>query len=255
MTQVEKNVEQFTRQAEAYAQLAVAKLDSTLAPLIALSGAAPGSSVLDVACGPGLVSVAFAAHGCVVTGVDVTETCLNLARARAAEHGCTATFLLGSADALPVPSGSFDGAICRFAFHHMAQPRDAVREMARAVRPGGWVLVADMVSDDDPAKAALHNTIERLCDPSHARALTRGEMLDMFAAEGLTVTSQSGLDSSYTLSEWLAHGAPPADRAERIRVLMESSLDIDRTGLRVRRGENDLVFSHHGIVVLARKPE
>lgn len=256
MGQVEKNVAQFTRQAEAYAALAVGKFDNTLQALVAFSGAAPGTTVLDVACGPGLVSVAFAAHGCAVTGIDVTAHCLDMARARAAEHAVTdrTTFIEAPAAAIPVPSGGFDLAVCRFAFHHMEEPAAALHEMARAVRPGGRVLVADMICDDDPAKADLHNRIERLCDPSHARAGTLDEMIGMFAAAGLTIEKRAALDnSSYTLTEWLAHGAPPAEVEAEIRRLMESSVDHDRTGLRVRRGADDLIFSHQGAVILATK--
>jgi hypothetical protein len=126
--------------------------------------------------------------------------------------------------------------------------------MARAVRPGGRVLVADMICDDDPAKADLHNRIERLCDPSHARAGTLGEMVGMFAAAGLTIEKRAALDnSSYTVTEWLAHGAPPAEAEAEIRRLMESSVDQDRTGLRVQRVADDLIFSHRGAVILATK--
>jgi ubiquinone/menaquinone biosynthesis C-methylase UbiE len=257
MGQVEKNVAQFTRQAEAYAALAVGKFDNTLPALIAFSEASPGMTVLDVACGPGLVSVAFAAHGCFVTGIDVTAHCLDMARARAAEQAMTdrTTFIEAAAAAIPLPSDSFDLAVCRFAFHHMEAPAAALGEMARAVRPGGRVLVADMTCDDDPAKAELHNRIERLCDPSHARAGTLGEMIGMFEAAGLKIDKRAALDdSSYTLTEWLAHGAPPAEAEAEIRRLMESSIDQDRTGLRVRRAADDLVFSHSGAVILATKP-
>ncbi|MBM4437689.1 MAG: methyltransferase domain-containing protein [Actinobacteria bacterium] len=59
-------------------------------------------------------------------------------------------------------------ATCRDAFHHFSDPASAAREMARAVRPGGRLVIADTVSPNDPELADAMQSIEALRDPSHA---------------------------------------------------------------------------------------
>ncbi len=96
----------------------------------------PGSRVLDLACGTGIVTARLAAAGCVVTGVDVSEGMLAYARS-VTPH---ATFLAAAAEQLPFASHSFDAVTCAQAFHWFDQAR-AIEELRRVVRPGGTIAV------------------------------------------------------------------------------------------------------------------
>src|SRR6185503_3403989 len=101
-------------------------------------------------------------------GVDLTPTMIERARADAADAGVeNVTFELGDATALDLPDDSLDGAITRFSLHHIPAPVRVLEEMRRVVRPGGYLVVADHVTDDEGAAAAWHEEIERLRDPSH----------------------------------------------------------------------------------------
>ena len=109
-------------------------------------GLSPGKSVLDIGCGNGIASVALAARGCVLTGVDPSEPMLVNARLRVPEG----KFVVGSAENLPFADRTFDHAICAQAFHWFDQPR-AFEETIRVVKPGGVVPVWWKVLTHDAA--------------------------------------------------------------------------------------------------------
>jgi SAM-dependent methyltransferase len=111
--------------------------ETALLPLIA---ALPAGRALDAACGTGRVSAHLAAAGHDVLGVDTTPEMLE--RARAKVPG--AQFVDGRLEALPVDDASFDLAICSLALDHCSEAGPAIGELARAVRPGGRVILTDI---------------------------------------------------------------------------------------------------------------
>ncbi len=108
-----------------------------------LVGAAPGRRILDVASGMGQDAEAMARRGAWVVGVEPSERMCGWVRLRRSDAAAGApAFVRSWADALPFASGSFDGAICKGAIDHFDQPRRAIAEMARVVRPSGRVVLA-----------------------------------------------------------------------------------------------------------------
>ncbi len=236
---------QFGRQAEVYARMRQTTDEASLRGLVALSGAEADSQVLDVACGPGFLTMAFAARCRRAIGLDATEQFLAMARLEAAERGLhNVAFQSGDAEHLPFGAGEFDVACCRAAVHHFQHPERVVAEMARVTVEAGRIVIADFLSSSDPDKAAYHNHLERLCDPTHVRALTEREFTALFAATQLRVAFQTEVTYDYELEEWIAHGGPAAATAAQIRALMEASIETDRCGLRVRRHEDRIWFTH-----------
>ena len=128
---------------------------------------APASDwhILDVACGPGLVTAALARRAREVVAVDLTPERLRRARQRCAAAGLTnVEFRQGSVTELPFDDGSFDAVVTRLSIHHFAEPTRPLKEMARVLRPGGRFVVADVISSEQPDESALHNAIEMLRD-------------------------------------------------------------------------------------------
>lgn len=247
---------QFRRQAEAYSTMKVVTDPRVLESMVELSGVTAQARVLDVASGPGYVAMAFAPKCRAVVGIDATDRLVARARAEAARRGiANVTFMLGNVERMPFGAGEFDLAACRFAFHHFAHPRAVLAEMARVLRPGARMVIVDMTASDDPARADYHNRIERLCDPSHARALPVTEWERMFADAGLKITHRGGRETHYDLESWMAHGGPSPERRTQIYQMMEASLETDRSGLKVRRHNGQIWFSHTGVTYVAAKPE
>jgi SAM-dependent methyltransferase len=149
-------------------------------------------------------------------------------------------FTLGELERMPFCDGAFTGAACRFSFHHFVNPARVFAEMSRVVAANGWMIIADMTASEDPAKAALHNELERLADPTHARTLAASEFETMFAAHGFRPLMKIARDARTTLDEWIGFNHTPPEAAARIRQLMESSLDGDRAGLRAIRDRDTI---------------
>lgn len=245
---------QFGKQADAYARMRLTTDARSLNALVQISGADAGSRVLDVACGPGFLTMAFAARCRHAVGLDATEPFLAMARVEAEHRGLrNVEFQAGNAEELPYGDGAFDLVSCRAAFHHFARPGHVLAEMTRVTTAGGCLLIADMLTSDDPVEAEYHNRLERLCDPSHVRALTSPQFEQLFAAGGLAVRFRAQVPIDMELEEWLAHGGPDAATAADIRALIEASLDADRCGLNVRREEGVTRFTYTtGVFVLER---
>jgi ubiquinone/menaquinone biosynthesis C-methylase UbiE len=107
---------------------------------------APGRA-LDAACGTGRQSLTLRAFGHEVTGVDLTPEMLAQARKRVPD----ADFRQGALTALPVDDADFDLVVCTLALTHLPDLAAPIRELARALRPGGHMVLADL----HPVQVAL----------------------------------------------------------------------------------------------------
>ncbi|MEA3245996.1 MAG: methyltransferase domain-containing protein [Gemmatimonadota bacterium] len=119
---------------------------------------APGEHVVDVGCGAGidsLIAARMVAPGGEVVGVDMTPGMLARARASAADGGFTnVRFHEGLAESLPVPDEWADVVISNGVLNLFPDKFAALREMARALKPGGRLQIGDiLVQKDVGAKA------------------------------------------------------------------------------------------------------
>jgi SAM-dependent methyltransferase len=149
-----------------------------------LLDALPVGRALDAACGTGRHAAHLVERGHDVIGVDGSPEMLELARARVPG----ARFFEGDLRDLPVDDGEVDLALCALALGHAEDLRPPIAELARAVRPGGHVVLSDL----HPAMSvAGGQALFEAADGSlafvreHVHLL--GEYLDAFAAEGLDV--------------------------------------------------------------------
>ena len=115
--------------------------------VVALAALAPGESVLDVGCGTGTLAIAVkqkTGPGAVYA-IDASIEMLARARAKAKRRHVDVTFENAVAEALPFPDARFDVVLSTIMLHHL--PRkvrlQAVREIARVLRPGGRVVIVD----------------------------------------------------------------------------------------------------------------
>ncbi len=99
----------------------------------------PAGNALDAACGTGRYTRELLARGHRVTAVDLTYEMIRNARATASG----ARFSVGSLEALPFADRSFDLATCGLALTHLPRISGAIAELARVLRPGGSLVIAD----------------------------------------------------------------------------------------------------------------
>ena len=120
-----------------------------------------GSHVLEVAPGPGFLSIEIAKRGKYqVAGVEISKTFVEIERANAKAAGVAIDFQQGDAANLPFGDASFDFVICTAAFKNFTHPVQALREMYRVLRPQGKALVVDLRRDASPAE--INREVEKM---------------------------------------------------------------------------------------------
>lgn len=100
-----------------------------------------GKKVLDVGCGGGILAESMAARGAAVTGIDLSDKALSVARLHLLETGQKVDYRKISAEELSAEMpGAFDIVTCLEMLEHVPDPSSTVRACARLVRPGGRVF-------------------------------------------------------------------------------------------------------------------
>jgi SAM-dependent methyltransferase len=238
-------VDQFTRQAVPFSTAPGIRDPARLRMLVEFAGATAADTVLDVACGPGLVVAALAPVVRHATGIDVTPAMIERARALAAERGlANVAWRVGDVVPLPYADGTFSLVVSRFAFHHFPDPLAVLREMSRVCAPGGSVVVADVVASPDAARAVAFNRMETLRDPSHVRALTLVELSALFAAAGLPAPRSGFSEVRSDVDGLLERSFPAPGDADVIRRMFVESLADDGLGLGARRDGERILFAY-----------
>jgi len=104
--------------------------------------------VLEIAPGPGYLSVALAKLGPFkITGLDISQSFVRMASEYAKREGVTARFIHGSASDIPLEDGLFDLIVCRAAFKNFSEPLKALNEMHRVLKPQGRAIIIDLRKD------------------------------------------------------------------------------------------------------------
>lgn len=104
-----------------------------------------GSSILEVAPGPGYLAIELAKLGTFsITGLDISKDFVEIARKNAREAGVEVEFRQGNVSDIPFPDNSFDFVICTAAFKNFKEPSKALGEMCRVLRSEGTALIVDM---------------------------------------------------------------------------------------------------------------
>ncbi|WP_426247090.1 class I SAM-dependent methyltransferase [Nocardioides sp. LHG3406-4] len=205
--------------ADAYGRF-MGRFSEPLAPVFAdWCGVRPGQRALDVGCGPGALTGALVERlgGGRVAALDPSPPFVAAARARFPE----VEVRQATAERIPWADDEFDCALAQLVVHFMGDPVAGLREMSRAVRPGGVVAacVWDFAGGRSPLTTFWRAVAE--LEPGHAGeaelAGTReGQLAELCDRAGLTRIEQSDLTvrASYaTFEEWwepYTHGVGPA---------------------------------------------
>lgn len=194
--------DEFMRQAESFARapaLGAAEVTESIGEAL---GPLSGGRVLDVACGPGILTDVLRRVGGRPVGLDLTDGTLRLAQARAGKQGKEAVFVRGLAENLPFGANAFAAAVIRLALHHVERPVDVLSNVRAVMQPGARVVVLDILTSEDRETAALHNAIERLRDPSHTAFWSAPALEAALIRAGFEGTRAHCWDMPRRFSEW-----------------------------------------------------
>jgi SAM-dependent methyltransferase len=252
-THNEQILDQFTKQAVPFAEKAEHSSEDTMRLTLETTGVTPSDTVLDVACGPGLVACAFANVARHVTGIDIVPAMIEQARTRQAGMDlANVDWVVGDILPLPFPDGSFSLVLSRYAFHHILDPAAVLREMVRVCAPGGRVAVIDF--DMPPEKAAAFDHMEQLRDPSHVHALSLPELRSMFAAAGLAGLREASYTIPMGMEQQLAASSPNPGDDERFRQVFREDVAVNNLGVNAHVENGEVRYAYPIVIVVGEKP-
>jgi ubiquinone/menaquinone biosynthesis C-methylase UbiE len=247
--------DEFTRQAETFSA-SVAITDEALTErFVTALGDAISGSVLDVACGPGILSAAIAKSAREVLAFDLTPEMLKKAAPRGAEAGANnVTFREGNASKLLFADAVFDAVVTRLSVHHFDQPDRVMSEIFRVLRRGGRFVIADVISSEVPAESELQNAIETIRDPSHVRMLPGSELTSLVEGAGFVIEQLSTWDKPREFEEWMGIVNEPK-RVLPLRAVLRALVRAGASaGMGLSVDGSEIRFFHRWNLIAARKP-
>lgn len=215
--------QQFGSQAQQYLDSTVHAQGNDLAWLAARLASVPNAHVIDVGCGAGHASFVAAQQVATVTAYDLSPDMLAVVAQSAQQRGLNnITTQCGSAESLPFADASADVVISRYSAHHWHDVGLALREMKRVLKPGGTVIMMDVVSPGHPVLDIYLQTVEKLRDTSHVHNYSPGEWLSLFSAAGFVVRHVAADRLPLEFSSWIARMRTPEHFVTAIRALQHT---------------------------------
>lgn len=169
----------------------------------------PGNRILDVGCGAGALTFAFARHlvaGPACVGIDISRTMIEAARARNQQERANASFIEGDAQAYPFEEASFDLLVSRFGVMFFDDPVLAFKNMRRAAKPDAKACFAVWRAPQD-------NPFMREAELAAAPFLPRAAAPDPDAPGRFALSDRGRVDGILSNSGWgrvnIAHADIP----------------------------------------------
>jgi ubiquinone/menaquinone biosynthesis C-methylase UbiE len=241
-------LDQFTRQAVPFSQMR----DHSPELILVAAEVRPEDTVLDVACGPGVMACAFAEVARHVAGIDLTPAMVERARAlQQSKRQTNLTWRVGDVLPLPFADAAFSLVFSRYSFHHFQEPKAVLAEMVRVSAPGGRVVVVDVFTST-PEQATAFNHMEKLRDPSHVRALALHELTGLFQEVGLEDVRMEFYKHGFELEQVLQGSFPNPGDADRVRQLFHDDLHTHSLGLGTYPKDGQIYFAYPVVIVVGR---
>src|SRR5690606_23408288 len=116
---------------------------------------------------------------------------------------------------------------CRLVLNHVRKPERIIREVMRILRPGGVLILAELLGVDNPVKRATQNAIEERRNPAHVAARGTEQYNKLLTDAGMQIEAKEVVSFERELEEWLAiYHADRADAAV-VREMIEAGLETD----------------------------
>ncbi|ESQ84939.1 hypothetical protein AEAC466_07735 [Asticcacaulis sp. AC466] len=227
---------QFDPQAQAYLLSTVHAAGEDLARAAAIVAAAipcETGKLLDVGCGAGHLSFAVSPHLSRVVAADPSPGMLDAVRQGADDRGQTIEAVRASAGDLPFDEGAFCVVASRYSAHHWLGLEAAMREMRRVVKTGGYLLMIDVLGDEDDLVNTHLQTMELLRDRSHIRNLKASQWRALIGASGFQLVEEAAYRLPLEFSSWVGRMRTSPQRIGMIRTLEDEAPAEVREALKI----------------------
>ncbi len=218
----------------------------------------PDLSIIDIGTGVGLLALELAQDGASeVIGVDISTSMLESAEYLRLTKGTPpaqrVSYRLAPANLLPFVDARFDAAVYHTLLHHSQKPAAILQETLRVLKPGGVLIMAELVGSEDPVKRATYDAIEERRNPAHVQMRSVEQLRKLITVAGFTIEAEKGITFERNLEEWVAEYQVDETRREVVRKMIEAGLEADAAGLNARRQGERLLIEQRVLYVKARK--
>lgn len=253
--------ERYGRYAQRYVTSPAHSQGTDLERLVAVSVPQSDGTVLDLATGGGHTALRFAPLVSRVVATDLVLRMVEAARKHISAQGVdNVTYANADVADLPFPNATFGLVTCRIAPHHFVDCARFLQECARVLRPptaahpGGMLIVQDHVLPDDYEAGRYVDAFERLRDPSHNRAYTEREWIEMFRDADLSVVHTEQLVKDHPFLAWAERQDCTPQVIERLTTMIELAPEAVREWMQPRAfGSPQAAFTGHHIIIAGRK--
>jgi len=203
-------VQHFTARADHYNRSSHwCTADSLMGKVVDCVGPQENHTLLDLACGTGLVTRAFAGKVGHLVGLDLTPAMAAQAQEALDE------LVIGKAESMPFEAGRFDRVTCRQGIQFM-DAAAAAAEIFRVLKPGGKVVLIDLAAYGESDKDEYFEVL-RLRNPARRNFWVRGDVARLLEDTGFNNVETIEHVSIEDVDTWSANGAISEDRREGIR--------------------------------------
>ncbi len=215
--------------------------------------------ILDVGTGLGIVATMFAEAGASsVIGVDISPGMLEQAEYLRLSHPTDTSgrvsFRLARLQRLPFRDERFDAVSCRLVLNHFKAPAQVIQEFVRVLKPGGTLVIAELLSVDDPVKRATQNAIEERRNPSHVAARSAEQYDKLITSAGLEITRTSTIRIEREIHEWLDAFRTSETVSATVIDMIEAGMETDAAGIGAKKRGDRIEFTQRMYYLKAVKP-
>lgn len=191
-----------------------------LTDAVAASGA---KRVLDLGCGAGHASYALARGGAKeIVAYDLAPAMLAVVATESRSRGhAQIQTAQGPAESLPFPDAGFDLVVSRYSAHHWLDMRRGIHEAERVLKPGGMLIVIDVLSPENPLLDTVLQTVEILRDLSHVRNYRESEWRGVLTGEGFSAPISHRWKLPMEFAGWVARIGTSAARIEALKTVFD----------------------------------
>lgn len=245
-------LDQFSKQAVPFSNIPEHGDKLVFDLIIKIVGAKSDDNVLDVACGPGLMTSAFAKVVKNIKGIDMTPEMINRAKEIQEENRLiNMSWDIGDAFSLPYENNLFSLVITRYSFHHYLEPEKAAAEMKRVCSPGGKVAIIDVSTPAEKQK--YYDEVEKIRDPSHTKALTPEEFMKVVESAGLVNIKTGFYRLARELESQISCSFPIEGGADKMRKIFGEDIGKNKTGFEPEKVNGQIIIYYPHIIIVGEK--